>query len=252
MMRWRSHPALPTVLRLGAVAVALVLAGFLVVWGIDLGRRIGGLGGPSAPSLRQQLQTAQGELARVQAERDQLAAALEKSAAAAKAGKLPEEKPAVAGPAQEQSTSQIKALEFENGKLVEDLADVTRLIPAARASRGLAIRRLEAGMAAPNVLHYRLLLTQAGELGQAALPGRLQLLLTVAQGGKLMLLSYPDAAAANAPQFVLKLGQFQRCEGTLALPDGVTVKSIQARVLEKGQVRSSQSVTVKDAPHVRS
>ena len=49
---------------------------------------------------------------------------------------------------------------------------------------------------------------------------------------------------------VLRLGV--DLEGLLALPEGVIVKSIQARVLEKGQVRIARSVTLKDAAHVRS
>lgn len=117
-MRWTARKGVAAGLRLGAVALALVLAGLLVVWGIDLGRRIGSLGAAAdGPDPKQQLALLQLELTKLQLERDQLAAT------------------AVNMVAQEQQTSQIKALQVENSKLKESLADFTSLLAAGRCAR---------------------------------------------------------------------------------------------------------------------
>jgi hypothetical protein len=256
----------PVALRVLAVAVALFLAGFLVVWGIDLGRRMGLLGAAPAPIVTPQVDQQallQTELSKLQLERDRLAAVV--AAAAIKS--------AAAAKTQEQQASKIKALELENSKLNEDLSSLKHPAPvvppvksgarvaggagkalakaAAKAHGGAAIRRAEARMSAPNQLHYRLLIT-GGARKPVQPPGHLQFVLRVVRAGKPAVLKFPNAGAASTPQFVIKLGKLQRCEGVLTLPDGVTIKSIQARMLEKGQVRSSQSVTLKDAAHVRS
>lgn len=229
-LRWNGPAtgAAPLIARIVAIVVALVLAGALVVWGIDLANRIRAMqGGQAGAAPERQIARLQGDLARLQLERDRLAGAAEKAAA------------------DTTQASRIMALERENGRLVEDLA----ALAAAPAPRGIAIRRAEAELAAPAQLSYRLLLTHAGPDGFS---GQLELAVTVEQGGKTFVLAFPDAASAALPQYAVKLGQVQRLEGTLALPDGATVKSVQARVLEKGQLRSSLAVPLKDASQARS
>ncbi len=236
-IRWTGHkaPGIVLALRVGAAIVMLVLAGLLVAWGIDLARRIGSNSStPTAPSAAQQLLAAQAELTKVQLERDQLAAELQKAGGEAKV--------------KDQQTSQIKALEVETSKLIEDLASLARQLPGAGPQP--AAQRFEASLLAPGSLSYRLLLTRKTKKGQAEAAGQLQLQVSGVKDGKEVLLTFPEAP--DAPQFAIKPGPVQLFEGTLALPDGVAVKSIQARWLEKGQVRSLQSVTLKDAAHVRS
>ncbi len=117
-------------------------------------------------------------------------------------------------------------------------------------NHGLTLRRFESTQPEPKVLHYRLILSQP--LSAPKLSGRLQLVVKGSKAGQDVELKYPSAQGASSSQFVVKLGTLQRCEGQLALPEGIIVKSIQARVLEKGQVRISRTATLKDAAHVRS
>lgn len=63
----------PLFKRIAAVAIALVLGGALLVWGVDLGKRIFGAS-QGAPSAQQQLELVQAELVQVTAERDALLA----------------------------------------------------------------------------------------------------------------------------------------------------------------------------------
>jgi hypothetical protein len=256
---WTSGTRLALAVRVVVVLLALAGAIFLSVWGLDLARRIGKLGANSGPSPEQQVLALQTDLGRLRTDHAKLTATMEANAAATKAATETAEKLKAATALQEQQASQIKALELENSKLKADLEAGAPKLPtskkaAAAASKlinhGLALRRFEADQPAPKQLHYRLLLSQPATAPKLA--GRLQLVVTGSKEGKPVVLKYPSEAKAGAAQFVVKLGTLQRCEGLLALPEGVIVKSIQARVLEKGQVRIARSVTLKDAAHVRS
>lgn len=297
---WTSGTRLALALRAAAVALALLGAIVLVVWGADLARRIGKLGAPAGPTPEQQVLALQTDLGRLRTDNAKLTATMEANAAAVKAAASAAEKLAAATVLQEQQARQIKALELENSKLKEDVAAIALKLPASKrasasakvasapakganapgkvaegpgkvaavpakvasasakaegtspklVNHGLLLRRFEADQPEPKQLHYRLLLSQPATAPK--LTGRLQLVVMGSKAGKAVVLKYPSAAAANASQFVVKLGQLQRCEGLLALPEGVIVKSIQARVLEKGQVRISRSVTLKETAHVRS
>ncbi|MTW02014.1 hypothetical protein [Pseudoduganella ginsengisoli] len=67
----------PLAARVLGIAVVLVMAGVLVVWGVDLGKRIMGAShGSGVPDVQRQLDDAQAEIARLTAERDALQAAL--------------------------------------------------------------------------------------------------------------------------------------------------------------------------------
>lgn len=143
--------------------------------------------------------------------------------------------------AQKQLAAQVKDLESEKTKLAEDLAFFESLLPAGAG--GVAIRRLTVEMDGPNQLRYRVLAMQGGK-GQREFNGNLQLLISTVQGGKPAMIPIPDAKATDADKYRLAFKHYQRLEGTLALPEGTTVKSVQARILERGQVRAQQSANL--------
>ena len=240
-IRWvgRQAKMLSIGLRAGAIALAIVLSGLLLMWGIDLGRRIinGASHATSAaaatPTPATQIAALQAELTRAEVERARLAAIVDKSA---KDGEL-----------SERLSIQIKSLEVENSKLIDDLAEFASQLPALKAGATLAMHRAEAELIATNQLHVRLLLTAAAK---STLGGQLVLALVGEQGGAAQTLAFPGVA--GDPAYVVGPGKFQRVDVTLALPDGFTVKSLSARVLEKGQVRLQQAVPLRSAYHVRS
>jgi hypothetical protein len=142
---------------------------------------------------------------------------------------------------EKQMGSQVKALESENAKLKEDLAFFESLLPNNIGVQGITIQRLKAELTEPNQLHYRLLAMQGQTPnGVQLFIGNLQLSVTVQQHGQTRIINFPDAGNTDPARFKLSFKYYQRLEGDLALPDGVTVKSVQARVLEKGQVRVQQ------------
>jgi hypothetical protein len=148
--------------------------------------------------------------------------------------------------AQKQLGEQVKLLDVENNKLKEDLAFFESLLPADKNSGGLSIRRIKADMAGPNQLRYRLLVMQGGK-GDRDFSGNVQVVVTLVREGKTSTLIFPDANnhdATESKKFALAFKRYQRIEGLLTIPDGAEVKSLQAKILEKGQIRAQQNAII--------
>lgn len=226
----RAPPVRPLAVRALGVLMTLALVGVLVVWGIDLGRRLLGASHGEL-SAEQQLAAAQADLTRLTLERDQLLAASDGKSSANK-----------------QTESQIKAQQVENSKLAADLALVESLLPAEKPNAPLTIRAAEAEMLAPGQLHYVVLLARGANQTRPQFSGRLQLALMVEQGGKNTLLELPQQPDDAA--FQLTLDRYLRIDGVRELPPGATAKALHIRLLEQDKVVAQQSITVKDN-HVR-
>lgn len=147
--------------------------------------------------------------------------------------------------AQNQLLSQMKTLETENAKLKEDLAFFDSLLPTNIGVQGVTIQRLKAELVAPNQVRYRMLVMQ-GQRGAGEFVGNLQLSVTVQLQGQsqVKVISFPEAGDADSVRFRLAFKYYQRLEGDLNLPPGMTIKTVQARVLEKGQLRAQQAINL--------
>lgn len=221
---------LPWPLRLLFGAAMLGLAAAVAMWTYGLGRS---LTSPDADNSREQLTKYQEQVEQLTAERD-------KYSAMANAA---ESQINIERSTQKQMAIQVKTLESENTALKEDLAFFESLLPNAIGAQGIAIRRMRFDTIAPNQLRYRLLIMQGGK-GEQTFVGNLQLVVTTLQGGKSAMMTFPDASAAEQEKFRLSFKHYQRVEGVLTLPEGASVRAIQARVLEKGQVRAQQSANL--------
>ena len=141
----------------------------------------------------------------------------------------------------------MRLLEAENGKLKADLAYLESLLPAPEVTGDgpVAIRRfqVEAGDA-PNQLHYRALLAQGGR-AEREFSGSFQLVVaTESAQGKAANWTWPEAGSADARDRTrLHFKRFLRVEGSVDVPPGVRVRSVQLRVLERGVVRAQQNAT---------
>lgn len=144
-----------------------------------------------------------------------------------------------------QMATQVKTLETENAKLKEDLAFFESLLPTNIGVQGITIQRFKAELGDSNRLRYRLLVMQGqNPNGVHLFVGNLQLSVAVLQQGQSKIINFPVAGGTDAASFALSFKYYQRLEGELTLPDGATVKSVQARVLEKGQLRAQQAVNL--------
>ncbi|WP_295998637.1 DUF6776 family protein [Rugamonas sp.] len=214
----------PLALRLLGVLVTLALLGLLLVWGIDLGRRLLGASHGEL-SVEQQLAAAQAELTRLTLERDQLLAAAD-----GKSG------------ADQHVESRIKSQQLENSQLMADLALLDTLIPAEKPNTPLAIRGAQADLLTPTQLHYAIVLARGANKAKPQFSGRLQLELMVEKDGKNSLLELPRQADDAAFQLIVQ--QTLRRGGEIELPPGATAKVLQVRVLEQGKVVAQTSVNV--------
>jgi hypothetical protein len=145
--------------------------------------------------------------------------------------------------AQKQLAAQMKALVQENTKLKEDLAFFDSLLPNVTGPLGITIRRLKVDLIAPTQLRYQLLIMQGGK-GDQNFIGNLQLSVTTLQNGKSAMINFPESNSTELDKFKLSFKHYQRVEGVLTIPEGVTVRLVQARVLEKGLVRAQQSANL--------
>lgn len=222
---------MPWPLRAVYIAVVLGLGGAIALWTYDLGRSFTGF---SSGASSDQVEKYKEQIEKVKAERDQYSSTV--NAADSRLN--------IERSAQKQLAAQVKALESENIKLKEDLAFFESLLPADTGIQGgISIRRLKAEAVAPNQLRYRLLLMQGGK-GEREFAGNLQLIVTVQQSGKSAMMTFPDANSSDVDKFKLGFKHYQRIEGILTLPDGVLMKSVQARILDKGAVRAQQTANL--------
>lgn len=220
---------LPWPVRFGLVALALVV-GALAMWSYQSGRV---LPGAHSDNLREQLADARELAEKYKAERDQFSTTVNAA----------ESQLNIERSAQRQMAAQVKALEQENITLKEDLAFFESLLPNATGPQGINIRRVKVDLISPNQLRYRLLIMQGGR-GEQTFVGNLQLAVSGLQNGKGAMITFPDSTPAEQDKFKLSFKYYQRVEGVLTLPEGVTAKSVQARVLERGQIRAQQSANL--------
>ncbi|KQZ42275.1 hypothetical protein ASD58_25770 [Duganella sp. Root1480D1] len=213
----------PMLVRVFGLAAVLVAGGALAVWGVDLGQRVVGVSkGESGPTVSKQLAATELELARMTAERDELAAKLKAAPAAAP---VP------------------VAADAELAKLNADLALLEEVLPPAKAGSGLVIRGMQARMAAPKLLHYTVLLQYgAKKKGPSAFAGRLKLAVAVIQDGKKAVLEYPKE---GAERYDLKVDRYQRVDGTLEVPEGAKVVAVKVSLSEKGKVIVDETTPVR-------
>lgn len=235
---WRRHerlslpkmtirPQWPWPVRLGLALLVLLICLVAVWWAYGLGR--GGSGRQHAAQLEQRLQQMTQEREKLQTDAN-----------------AAESKLNIEQAAQQQLMKQVKTLEAENSRLKEDLAFFESLMPVDASARGgIAIRRMTLDSVAGNQVRYRVLVMQGGKR-DVEFTGNLQLVVIGLQAGKSITLQFPDAKAQNASvdQYKVNFKHYQRLEGVLQLPDGVQAKSLQARVLERGQIRAQQTANL--------
>lgn len=218
----------PWSLRILFIAV-IGLVGAAAMWAYEDGQS----SGTTADTAKAQLARYKEQVEKLTGERDQFSATVN-----AAESQLNMERSA-----QKQLASQVKTLEAENTRLKEDLAFFESLLPNATGPQGVTIRRLKIDQIAPNQLRYRLLIMQGGK-GDQLFAGNLQLSVSALQGGKNAMIVFPEGNVVEQEKFKLSFKHYQRVEGVLVLPEGATTKLVQARVLEKGQIRAQLSANL--------
>ncbi|MDZ7920425.1 DUF6776 family protein [Rhodoferax sp.] len=225
--RMAVRSALPWPFRWAVLAIVLGFCAAIGLWAFEFGKNIAGLEKGSKEELlqlRAEVLALRGELVSVKAERDEAQSVANTADTLVTAEKASHEK----------LLAQVKQLEADNRLLRDDLGFFEKLIPAGSVD-GLAIRGLQAELIAPTTLKWQALVMQPGRNTQE-FNGRLEITFAGTVNGKPWTATLPDGPMP------IKVKQYGRMEGELALPPQVIVKSVSARVLEGSVVRASQSI----------
>lgn len=142
---------------------------------------------------------------------------------------------------QQQLSTRLKALEQENVALKEDIALFERLVPADGAEATLRIERLNVVSTGEGGRYrYRLLVGFQPSKQEKEFKGRLQLSVMALQGGKEINIVLPKEGDAVS-DYAVELRHFLRKEGAFVLPPGSRLKSVEARLLQGGNIKAKQS-----------
>jgi hypothetical protein len=225
--RMAVRSALPWPFRWAVLAIVLGFCAAIGLWAFEFGKDIAGLEKGSKEELlqlRTEVTALRGELVAVKSERDEAQSVANTADTLVTAEKASHEK----------LLAQVKQLEADNRLLRDDLGFFEKLIPAGSVE-GLAIRGLQAELVTPTTLKWQTLVMQPGRNTQE-FNGRLEITFAGTVNGKPWTATLPDGAMP------IKVKQYGRMEGELALPPQVLVKSVSARVLEGSVVRATQTI----------
>jgi septal ring factor EnvC (AmiA/AmiB activator) len=212
---------------LGLVAV-LSISLTLALWMYDAGREFAGF---DATAASEELANLRGRINQLEEEATRLRSTFASS----------ESRVQIEKTAQEQLVKQLKTVEAENARLREDLAFFENLA-AGRAEDKLAVSRFKVESdAVPGEYRYRVLVTQGGK--EREFQGRLQLVVSMRQGGRDVTLMIPDERSPETAAYRIHFRRFFSTEGMFKVDPSAVVTSVQVRVYELGvgQPRASHS-----------
>ena len=210
--RWRV-PAL-----LGVIA----LTAGMWWWGFDFGQFLGGFD--------------RGAVAERQARSDAESTAIQQENARLRArlAELESDLNITRG-AQATLSRQTLALQSENTQMKEELTFLRTLFSDAGKPGTFTIQRLSAEKDRDNLYRFSMLVVRGGNPSDE-FSGQLTLSASVAAAGHNLTLTLPDDQPDTAATLKLKFKYYQRVEGTFRIPVGGQLRSLQARVIEPGQV----------------
>ena len=145
---------------------------------------------------------------------------------------------------QEQLSVQIKTLEEENTRLTADLATFESLAGRQTGNSGRAISRLQILPEGGGQYRYRMLLAQTGDKKDKEFNGTIQLIATVQRGKETVMMQFPAAGDPAASQYQVTFRHFRRLEGTFKVATEARILRVEARLVEDGAVKASQSVAL--------
>ena len=218
--RMSVRSALPWPLRWLLGAVVLGFSGALALWAFEFGKDIAGLD-----------RHAKQELDRLRGEVVVLREALSKSQ---RVSNTSDSLLTAERVAQEQIGLQLRQLETANQSLRNDLGFFERLMPGT-GSVALDIRGLQVERVAESEMRWQALMIQPTK-NAPEFKGTLEITLTGTQDGK----PWSTAGAPSKRNVVIR--GYLREEGLMDVPPNAVVKSVTARLLQGGAVKSVHTV----------
>jgi hypothetical protein len=215
------------------IAVLLGISAAAAAWIYDAGRRFAGF---DRTIVQDELNRVRGELEAAQAE-------LERLRAIANAA---DSRVSIERTTQQKLAQQIRTLEQENARVRQELATFeSALSSEGRNADALSIYSFKVEPEVlPGEYRYRLLLLTPTSRRQRDFSGRLELVINLQEGGRNVMMSFPEPADAGAAAFRLAFKYFRRVEGTFRVSPKAKVESVQVRVYETGSTQPRATHTV--------
>jgi len=227
------HNALPWYWRWLGIAALLFIAAASAAWIYNAGSRFAGFD-------RSEIQA---ELNRVNRELDAARSELEQVRSVANAA---DSRLSIERTAQQKLAQQIRTLEQENARLREELGTFESMVTSeARSGNAPSIYSFQVvADVLPGEYRYRLLLVTPSARREREFNGRMELVVSLQEEGRNVMMSFPEQADAAA--FRLAFKYFRRVEGTFRVNPKAKVESVQVRIYETGssQPRATHSVAV--------
>ncbi|MBI3524802.1 MAG: hypothetical protein HY066_09865 [Betaproteobacteria bacterium] len=148
---------------------------------------------------------------------------------------------------QQQLTRQVEVLENENAQLKEDLSVFENLALAQGQEGSVSINRLRVepeAAGAANQYRYHMLVAMQGGRKELEFKGNLQLMLSLQQESKSVMMLLPLPTDQNLQQYSINFKHFRRLDGTFRIPPGSRIKSVEVRLMQGGALKASKSVTL--------
>jgi uncharacterized protein DUF6776 len=190
-------------------------------WGFDFGQFLGGFNRGAVAEKQTQLET---DLALARSENAKLRA---------KASELESDLNITRG-AQSTLSKQALELQSENTQIKEELAFLRTLFSNSGKQGTILIQRLTAERERDDAYHYSLLVVRGGNPIDD-FSGQLTLQASVLTGGRPATIALPDDQPDTAAALKLQFKYYQRIEGTIRIPPGSQLRTLQAKVIETGQ-----------------
>jgi hypothetical protein len=227
------HTQIPWYWRWVGIAVLLGISAASAAWIYDAGRRFAGFDHSEVQQelfqVRRELDSARGELERLRA-----------------VANAADSRVSIERTAQQKLAQQIRTLEQENARVREELATFESMLSSdARTAGSLSIYRfkVEADVL-PGEYRYHLLLVTPSNRRERDFNGRLELVVSLQDGGENVMMSFPEPADAGAAAFRLAFKYFRRVEGTFRVSPKAKVESVQVRIYETGSSQPRATHTV--------
>ena len=208
-------------LKIPLVLMLVALIGGMWWWGFDFGRFLGGFNRSEVAETRAKLEAEVEELKRDNAQLRARSTELESDLGVARG-------------AQTTLSRQTLDLQNENTQIKEELAFLQQLFSDSGKQGAISIQRLSAVRASDDAYRYSLLIVRGGKPTDE-FSGRLTMQANLVDKNGPVTIELPEGQPEGSSALLLKFKYYQRVEGTISVPPGSQLKSLQAHVLEQGQ-----------------
>lgn len=204
-----------------ALLLSLALVAGMWWWGFDFGQILGGFNRSAVAEKQEQLEA---DLEKTKTENAKLRTRISEL----------ESDVNITRGAQATMTKQSLELQSENTQIKEEVAFLQKLSSDSGKQGTITIQRMSAERERDDAYHYSLLIVRGGSPTDE-FNGQLSLQAGLISDGRPATLMLPDDQPEGAAALKLKFKYYQRIEGTIRIPAGSQLRSLQARVLEAGQ-----------------